>query len=149
MKKIKCLTKSTIQHLIDNELNAAEKAAAKQHIAVCEKCHTRFSEQKQFSKFFKANRLDTVKSPVTIPVFEMPLNKKRAQIKTLPFWLKVAAALVLAVLVWKFIPQTEPVKAQFTPTAEQIKIYEILHDVDANTAFQQKMIFVTVETVDN
>jgi predicted anti-sigma-YlaC factor YlaD len=153
---MKCLTKYQIQGLIDNELNPAEKIAAEQHLAVCPPCRNFFEEQKQFSAVFKKEMRTAIEMPAEIPAFRVPENRAsvaNSRKKQFPLWLKAAAVLLPAVLIWKFsdvvcqsYPERQP--QAYTPTAQDIMMYETYDDMDANTAFQQKTIIVSINDME-
>lgn len=140
---MKCLTNEQLQRLVDGEIAYGKSGQYQQHLAVCPECRERYNVQKTLTGLIKGLIHDAAKSPVEIPEFKIPVSitKPHVKVRWIPFWAEVAAVLVPVLFIWKM--SNKPMEG-FKPTAENIRTYEMCHDVDANTAFQKNMITTTV-----
>ena len=140
-----CLTIEEIQLLIDDELDEKRGVEIRLHIQQCAECNHKYNKQVIFSKLIKS-QIGTIVAPVeSIPPFQNPeneyLTKKRSHI-----WFKVASMIIpLFILGSLYLNYKTQKKQQFKPTSEDIMNYESYNSgVDANAAYQQKMVVTTV-----
>lgn len=140
---MKCLTNKQLQQLIDGELSSVRAEQYQQHIASCPSCRERYDNQQSLAKSVTGliNKIGC--SPEQIPEFRIPERtaNPKAKVRWLPLWAEVAAVLIPMIFVFKMATKPQP---DFVPTAENIRMYEMCKDVDANTAFQENMIITTV-----
>jgi len=143
---MKCLTNDQIQQLMDGETSSFVSDKYQQHLAACSSCRERFEDQKALARSVKDSINDFVPPIGRIPEFVIPTKIIQPTLKSrsIPGWLKVAALLIPVFFVWKMTYRPNKPTVDFKPTSENIRLYEMSHEVDANTAFQQNMIITTV-----
>jgi hypothetical protein len=163
MKELTCLSEDLIQQWIDGELSEKKQKQVNKHLAGCEKCRQKAEQQKALA--FSIKKILTT-NDVVIREFRMnetasrehgneqSLNNKSSIAeskafkatpiirlkKTLPIWLKIAAVLLPAFCLVQVLFQSEK---SYQPSHDELIMYESLSDMDANAAFQQRVMVTT------
>jgi len=140
---MKCLTNEQLQRLIDGEILLVRSEQYEAHIASCLSCQERYNEQKALAKSITGLINEIVQSQEPIPEFKIPLSitKTNVKVRWIPLWTEVAAVIIPLIFICKMANKPDQ---NFKPSAENIRMYELCNDVDANTAFQENMIITTV-----
>lgn len=172
MKELTCLNDELIQEWIDGELNEELLVQVNQHLADCEACRQKTEQQKalafsikqllqcedtvipafrrvetptdeagSYYDLFVKNNEFPVNNSTSVPEMKEentgPFTQSK---KTFPFWLKIAAALIPACLLIQLLIQPEK---NYQPSHDELLMYQSLSDMDANAAFQERVMVTT------
>ena len=165
MKELKCLSEELIQQWIDGELNEEQQAQVSQHLAKCVACRHKAEQQKNLA--FSIKKMLQLED-VVIPEFvidgtstgeqnnfnELTLNKSTYESEALvitnesvtksnkkfPLWLKIAAVLIPAFCLVQVLIQPDKT---YLPSHDELLMYQSISDIDANVAFQERVMVTT------
>lgn len=138
---MKCLTNEIIQLYIDNQLEDKDKEAVGRHLEVCETCRSRIEHREQLVRLLKASAAKH-NTGRTIPEFIPPKGKvkKKINLKQILIWTNVAAI----ALIMFFIKNHTKESVESQPIHKEIPVEHPNLDIDANTAYQNKVIITTI-----
>lgn len=134
MKELTCLSEEVIQQWIDGELDTTQQVQVHLQITSCEKCSEKAEQLKVLA--FSVKKMLTVED-VAIPEFTKP---EKVIHQRFPLWLKIAVVLLPAFCLVKVLLQPEKT---YLPSQEELLMYQSLSDMDANAAFQERVMVTT------
>jgi predicted anti-sigma-YlaC factor YlaD len=140
MKDMNCLSDELVQRWIDKELSSGEAVELKAHLQTCAECRYRVQEQEQLATKLKQLIAGPAQTGSSIPPFIYPVEPATRKKKKLTNWLRVAAVMLPLILLLKIFTNKEEV---YQPTREQQLMYESFNDMDANSAFQERLMVTT------
>ena len=142
METNRCLSETTIQHFLDNELDTESQVLISAHIETCESCSGKVKAQREWVKLVKASvRSSNSSSGIHIPLQRAKLNKKW-------YWpgkfnyanlTKIAAIIIFSLGSYWFFLQKDEVS--YTPSPQELLLWEqrTMGD-DANQIWHDRMI---------
>ena len=165
MKELMCLNEDLIQQWIDGELSEELLEQVNQHLANCELCRQKAEQQKALAfsiknilqvedvaiPEFSRNETATgetgnyndlpVKNITSVPEMKaVNAGHFNRSTKTFPIWLKIAAVLIPAFCLMQVLIQPDKT---YQPSHDELLMYQSLSDMDANTAFQERVMVTT------
>lgn len=140
MKDMNCLSDELVQRWIDKELSSEEAVELSAHLQTCADCRHRVQEQEQLATRLKQLIAEPTQSGSSIPPFIYPTDLSSRKKKNFTYWLRVAAVMIPLILLLKYVTGKEEV---YQPTREQQLMYESFSDLDANSAFQERLMVTT------
>ena len=172
MKELMCLNEDLIQQWIDGELSEELLEQVNQHLANCELCRQKAEQQKALAFSIKNilqvedvaipefRRSETATGEAgnhnDLPVKNNEFPQKNSTsvpemkavnagpfsrtLRTVPLWLKIAAVLIPAFCLVQVLIQPDNT---YQPSHDELLMYQSLSDMDANAAFQERVMVTT------
>lgn len=135
MKELTCLSEDVIQQWIDGELSTIRREQVHEHLNGCEECRDKVQQQQAWALAIKkALTTEEVEIPEFVPVNEVPATRR------FPLWLKIAAVAIPAFCIVQLLLHPEKT---YQPSHDELLMYQSLSDMDANAAFQERVIVTT------
>lgn len=147
MKTNKCFSDNEIQFYLDSELSAESHQELQKHLAECEKCSTRITEQRRWIEFVHSSlKGEEVEKDMVIPPFKKELSPAKSKPIKLNFRFLLKIVAVIALLVSVYLIAEKKETQAYQPTAQELLLWEeTMQGDDANQVWHDRTI-TAVET---
>jgi len=165
MKELTCLNEELIQQWIDGELSEELRMQVVLHLAGCEECRQKAEQQhalalsikkilqvedvaipeflingtsaEEHGNFNKLSLKNSIYEPEGLVCADESATRSN---KKFPLWLKIAAVLIPAFCLVQVLIRPDKT---YQPSHDELLMYQSLSDLDANAAFQERVMVTT------
>jgi hypothetical protein len=114
------------------------------HLAECEKCSTRITEQRRWIEFvYSSLKGEEVEKDIVIPPFKKDLSPAKSKFIKISFRFLLKIAAVIAVMVSVYLIAEKKETPAYQPTAQELLLWEeTMQGDDANQVWHDRTITV-------